>query len=468
MGYSKGGDSKSKNTSTTVYPGDFLAGFENRFGRGIGLQELAGMLPQSTSLFGGGGSLMGPGGQQLSMPGAGGAGAGVVPWDAVNSVIQGRYMDQPDRAAKVMDSLRQVAGEGAQGITLEQLQTGNFGGVPQQQKYLQSQLPAQLQQFLQPAEQRFTSGAAPDLSALQIPETIRRLFGADAMKQATPFQFQNLPAIQAPTADAAQMGGLSGVTAPTLLAAQMGMAPSGYARYEDALFQSMYNPQAREINRQGDLADRRLQAELAGAGLASSGSGIGQLQESRRTREQDLQARAADAARQATVQRQAQEFAEQQFNTQLRQQAGIQNADFDMQGQQFNAGQQFAREQFNATQRQATNLANAGFSLDAQKANAANILAGDTARADNYLRTLGLNEEMAKGMRGDFLNLLGITQKELERLDASQMEKIGVLLNNWLQQGALLGNLGQRGSNKSSSSGGSGGGLTITGQGSTT
>lgn len=421
MGASKGGDSKSKNTNTTVYPGDFLGGFENRYGRGINLNELAGMLPGSTSLFGGGGNFFGAGGQQATLPGGGGGAApgGTVPWDAVNSVIQGQYIGQPERAAKVMKELRATAGPGATGITLAQLTGGTFRGVPQQRAYLRGQLPAQLEQFLQPQQQRFGAPAGPDISALGIPQSIQRLFGQQAEQQFDPYAFRDIP----------------GITGATAQAGLMNVAPGGFDRYEDALFRSAYDPQRREIERGGEIADRRLQSELAGAGLGSSGAGVGQVQQQRADRAASLRSIASDTAYQATAQR---------------------------------FGQEFAQSQFNAQQTQTTNLENAGFNQDAQKQNAANVLAGDAARSENYLKTMGLNVESAKAMREDFMQLLGITQAELARLDASQMEKVGVLLNSWLQQGALLGNLGQRGTQKSSSSGGSGGGLTITGQGSTT
>lgn len=417
MGFSKGGSSRSNNTSTTVYPGEFLPGFEARYGRGVGIDELIGALPQTSSIFGGGQGFTSATGQSYQPPGGAGAGAGAgtIGLDVIGSAIQSQFQGNPQGANRLMAELQSLAGPGGTGISLDQLR--NYAGRSPRADFIRSSLPAMLEQFTQAPQQRFAASAGPDLSALQIPQSIQRLFGAQAQQSFNPYTIREVPGITAPTAQAAQMN------------------VGDLDRYERALFESQYRPQAREIEQQGGIADRRLQAELAQAGLASSGSGIGQVQQQRADRMRDLQARAADAAQQATTQR---------------------------------FGAEFAQQQFNAQQQQQTALANAGFDLEAQKTNAANLLAGDTARADNYLKTMGLNVEAASAMRDDFLQLLGITQEEMKRLDASQMEKLGVVLNNWLQQGALLGNLGQRGRQTSSSGGGAGGGLTITGQGSTT
>lgn len=424
MGYSKGGDSKGKNVNTTVFPGEFLSGFESKYGRGFSLDELMGGLGQPQSIFGNGGQMQGYGGQTATLPGSGGsqggAGNGAIPFDVVNSMVNSQYATgDPRKANQIMAAITQAAGPGATGITLDQLRSwqnqkgSGLGGDAA--NYLSAVLPSQLTQFTQPGLNRLQAPSGPDLSGLQIPQTLQRLFGAQASKEYTPYQFQNVP----------------GINAATMQAAEANIAPGGFDNYQQALYRSMVNPMQRTLTQQGAEDDRALQAELAQSGLASSGAGLGQLSQQRRQRSEQLRSASLEAADRATQQR---------------------------------FGAEYQQAQFNAQQQQAARLANAGFNMDAQKQNAANIIQGNIAQSENYLKTMGLNQQAAQAMREDFLQMVGLTQKELERLDASHKENLGILLNNWLQQGALLGNLGQRGSQRNSSNGSNGGGLTITGQ----
>lgn len=399
--------------SSVIYPGQFLSDFENRYGRGISLQELVGALPQTQSLFGGtpyGYASPGAAGGG-SPPAAGGAPpGGTVSLDQIGRAITGYYPNRPNLAAGLTADVGQWArshGYDPNALTLDQIR--GAGGDRDRGAYtdfLQNILPGMLTPTPETGgPPRFQPQGSVDLSALQIPESIQRLFGAGAAHQYTPYQFQNIPQITAPTAQAQEMN----------------IAPQGFQNYENALFQSAYAPQARELARQGGIADQQLQAELAQSGLASSASGQGQLQQQRADREQQRQQLATEAAYNATAQRFGQEFAQQQFNAQQRQQVALENA---------------------------------GFNLDAQKTNAANVLSGNIAQSENYLKTMGLNEDAAHAMRADFMEMLGITQKELERLDSAQRDNLGLLLNNWLQQGALLGNLGQRSTGVGSTQGG--------------
>jgi hypothetical protein len=210
------------------------------------------------------------------------------------------------------------------------------------------------------------------------------------------------------------------------------IAPGGFQKYEDALFNSQYNPVAREINRQGDTQDRQLQAQLAQSGLASSGTGIGQIQQQGRERSAQLEGIASDAANRASVQR-------------------------------FGAEQ--AQAQFNAQQQQSANLANAGFNLQAQQQNADNILRGDVARSQNYLATIGLNAERAQQERASFLAMMGVAEQDLQRMDKFQQDTLGLLLNNWLQQAATIGSIGRESEGRGSGSTNSGGGGVAIGGG---
>ncbi len=154
------------------------------------------------------------------------------------------------------------------------------------------------------------------------------------------------------------------------------------------LFEAQFRPVEREITRQGAIADRQTQAELADAGLASSGAGFGTLGRQQRERSQQIQAAATDAATQAALQ-------------------------------------------------------SAGFNFQAQQVNASNVLQGNLANAQNYLQTLGLNEQSAQAARASFLQLMGLQEADLQRLDATQQSNLTTVLNNWLQQFSAVTNAGQ-------------------------
>ena len=65
----------------------------------------------------------------------------------------------------------------------------------------------------------------------------------------------------------------------------------------------------------------------------------------------------------------------------------------------------------------------------------------------------GLTERllaMARGASHEQQDYLEVIERVL---DQRQVETLGLFLNNWLQQGALLGNLGQASKSGSSSSG---------------
>lgn len=407
MGWS---NSKSKNiqSSNVTFPEPFLSSFENRYGRGFNMNELLGALPQTQSWLGGSpiqyGSQAG-GGQPGMVPGTGGGGAvsggggGTIPWNIITGMVQSSFPDNPQKATNIIGGITQSArAQGidlSQGLTLDQVR-GLSGNRPENNPFVQAQLPGLLQGFVPQPDRNFAPTGGYDVSQLGIPQRLSQIFGPGADFNAQVQNIRNAPTIGAP------------VVGQSL----MNVAPQGFDAYQNALYKGAYEPTARSVNQQGQLAQRQLEAELAGAGLASSGAGVGQLAQQQRQRNEQLMASSQQAAYQATQQRYGAEFAQQQFN----------------------AGQEQARK-----------LANAGFDLDTQKTNAANVLAGDAAKADNYLKTMGLNQQAAQAMRQDFLNMVGITQKELERLDQSQMDKLGLVLNNWLQQGALLGNLGQRG-----------------------
>ena len=236
-----------------------------------------------------------------------------------------------------------------------------------------------------------------------------------------PQQIQG-PQVDAASAAAARANGAQG----NIFGAE------GPERYEQSIFESLFRPVQRELGREGEIANRQLQAHLAGAGLASSGTGIGQQQQLARDYSQRTQDAATDASARAATARYQTQAEQEMLNAQLRQQTGLGDADRQ---QQVNLS--------NAEQQQQARLATANFSFEAQRQNAANVLSGDTARADSYLKTIGLNEETATRARSDFLNILQIAERDLARMEVGQRQTLDTMMNWWLQATGTLTDAGR-------------------------
>lgn len=206
------------------------------------------------------------------------------------------------------------------------------------------------------------------------------------------------------------LSGVNQIAAPTAEAAQVATQGQDWEQFGKTLFESQYRPQEREILRQGEIADKRLQGELAAAGLATSGTGVGQLQKQRTEQQVTLQNVAKEAANTASV---------QQF------------------------GMKYAQDLQNAEFQQQTALANAGFDIEAQKTSSGNVLQGNMADAEAYLKTIGLNETTAAQGRADFLNLLGIQEQDLQRMDTQEHESLRLALNFYLQSLGAMGSIGE-------------------------
>lgn len=387
-----GGGGKSKSSSRqesrATFPGAFLQDFEGAFGRGVSLEELLAGLPRSSGLFGGGPVGIMPTGNQ--------AGTRALPYAPV-----GREYQQPDQAFP-------GAGGGGGGGAGGRPGTGGGGGGGGAAPGSPGAPPNYQGGMVDPNAPfgpRFAASGS-NLGGLDVQGSLQRLGFNDA-----PPDFSNDPRLN--------IRDLPTINAPTAQAAQMNIQGGDFGRFEDSLFRSQFDPVAREINRQGATDDRQLQAQLAQSGLASSGSGVGQIQAQTRERAQTIQNAATDAAQRAAAQR---------------------------------YGYQFSQEENNANLRQQTNLANAGFDMTAQQANADNILRGDTARSDTYLKTMGLNQQAAQAMRGDFLKVMDLAEADLQRMDNFQLQTLGVLLNNWLQQAGLAGQAGRESEGVSKSS----------------
>lgn len=209
------------------------------------------------------------------------------------------------------------------------------------------------------------------------------------------------------------------ITAPTVEAAQGGF--DDFDAMQRAMYESAYMPVERELSRQQGLADTKLNAMLAQAGISSSGTGIN-ARERQATEYAVRKASAAtDAANQAAVTR---------------------------------YGLQYQQSMENAKLRQEASLANAGYSMAAQVSNAQNILtlnlqnaqlmnSRDLAQAQLYLETMGLNVQQAYQAKQSVLAYLGLQEQDLARMDALKLENLSQFYNFYLKQLAILGQTGQ-------------------------
>jgi hypothetical protein len=208
------------------------------------------------------------------------------------------------------------------------------------------------------------------------------------------------------------------------------MDPAQLAQLEQSIFSSRFDPQRREIQRQSEINDQALQARLANSGIAASAAGVGLQRRATREQEEQIGSAARQAATEATGTRLQYELSQKEQDTQRRQQAALQNAQ----------------------NQQQTNLANAGFSLDAQKTNAANVLTGNVANADAYLKTLGINQQEAQNARSSLLTSLQLQETDLARLDARDREALTTVMDVWLKQLSAFGEIGKLSSTQELSS----------------
>lgn len=263
--------------------------------------------------------------------------------------------------------------------------------------------------FLDPFEGRY--GTMPKV-AEQLPGR-QSIFTDQTNQQATDLGFGQRPeTLQGPGPI-----GVERVNAPTLANAPMSQAatvqmPGGSLdAFERSAFRSQFAPVAREFDRTAVEQRGQLQGQVAGAGLMSSGAGIGLIQKQAREQSEQRGAMAADAADRAATMRGGFEQQAALVNQQAAQQTALANAEREQQ----------------------TNLARAGFDAETQRFNAANVLQGNLANAQNYLATLGMNVEQGQQARDSYLALMGVRGADLERMDAGQRANVEMELNAYLQ-----------------------------------
>ena len=243
------------------------------------------------------------------------------------------------------------------------------------------------------------------------------------------------------SATAGQVGAPPAIQAPQITAEQGGFQDFG--KLENSMYNSLYNPVKRELSRQQGLADERLAAQLAQAGIAESGAGVAQRAQQAGEYDRQQIAAAEDAASKAATQRYGMEYTQSMENARLRQEANFANAGFTLQAQSENA-----RNFLTAS------VANAQMSTQASIANAQVGSQRDIAQANLYLQAMGLNFEQQDAAQKNYLSLLNLQQQDLARMDAYQLESLSLFYNTYLKQVAIMVQAGQTSYGKTDSDSG--------------
>ena len=189
------------------------------------------------------------------------------------------------------------------------------------------------------------------------------------------------------------------ISAPTIVPAKVNFSEG--AALQNAIYESQFRPVQRELQRQADLTDRAAAGQTAQSGLEDSMAGIAYRQRLARESGQRIEDASRDISASATATR---------IQTELS--VAVRNAEF----------QQQAR------------LAEAGFNIEGQKIAASNLLAGNGAAAEGYIRALGINADQANAYRAAFLGYLSEREKVDIARDTAAFDRYATLFNLMLQQ----------------------------------
>jgi len=215
------------------------------------------------------------------------------------------------------------------------------------------------------------------------------------------------------------------IQAPTVQAEQGGF--NNFDQLQNSIYHSQYDPVSRELTRQGGLADEKLTAQLAQAGIAESGTGVAQrAQQAQEFQRQDIAA-AQDAANKASVQRYGMEYTQSMDNAKMRQEANLANAGFSIQAQSENA-----RNFLSA------NIANAQLGTQASIAGAQIQSQQNIAQSQMYLQAMGINAQQEQASRSNYLQLLDLQQKDLQHMDDYALENLALFYNTYLKQVSIM------------------------------
>ena len=370
IGLNFGGSSqRATQSSKTFYPNKFLDQFQQDFGGIPTSADVAAALPQTTSLFG---PTQVPG---AIAPSAGGAGYTATPLTTpAGPATPPAPRTGSDNLPGVPANVPGTNLYSPSGLASDSRLTG-YNLAQQQAAQTAARAPAPPPTPTTPT----ASGGAPGLTGVPGGTTTGPPPGGGlnaALPGGVAGSVQALGFGAAPPVNAAP----ATPTTSTINAPEVTLPGGSLDAYRNALFEAQFRPVATEIARQGAIQDRQTQAQLAQAGLATSGAGFGTLQRQQADRNVQVQNAATQAANDAAT---------QAFQADL-----------------------------------STRLQNAGFSLQAQQANAANVLQGNLAGATNYLTTIGLNQQAADQARSSFLQLMGLQESDLQRMDTAQRSNV--------------------------------------------
>lgn len=448
--------SGSASSDSVFFPGNFLGAYGEQYGQMPSITQLMQMMPQSGGLWGGGVGWQPTGGGQGQVGGdalgmarttTGGGGQGAQAptgsgggWPSqsqgplrftvgdVSSAIDQSVpqMGRADRKAMgvFLEGLRKLdQGQGASaGYTLDELETKLRGsGLKGADQYI-PQVMGVLAERQQLADQRnapppgTVAGAQNPLAGLANQGVSNLGFGQRAEEA-------DIERVLGFVPKAGQ------ITGPNIQAASVQVPGGDYDKYQQAVYRSLYDPQRREIERLGADQDRGLQALLGQAGMASSGSGIGQLANQQRERGERLLTASSEAASRAMAERYGKQF-----------ETAINNAKFQ---------QESALEQARLDQ-------------NAQISNADSILRTGQAQQSAYLSAIGLNPQIASQARGDFLSLLGLGEQDLARQDQFSQNAMSQMMDAFLKHLGLTIQAGSsRNAQSKATSSSSGGGAQL-------
>lgn len=314
-----------------------------------------------------------------------------------------------------------------------------------------------------------------------------------APAQAGQVDWSHVPTASGGTASGASASAASVAPPPSVVAPQVKAEQGGFADFQalqDALYHSNFDPQQRELQRQQGLADQQLNATLAQRGLAESGTGVGQLVRQDQEFMRQMTAAASDSAQRAAVQRYGMEYTQSMDNAKMRQEANLANAGFTLtasvenaknlltanittaqlktQASIASAANQTQASIASAQNQTAASVANAqiggqlagqqaALATQANIANANNASAQAIAQGQLYVQTMGLNVQQETAARQQYLQLLGIQETDLARMDSFTLQNTSMMYDTYLKQLAILtqaGNVSFGKTDQSNSSGG--------------
>ncbi len=258
--------------------------------------------------------------------------------------------------------------------------------------------------------------------------------------QITPPTIGATPMPTAGHASASSVAAPPMVNAPQITAEQGGF--KDFDALQKSLYQSQFDPTARELGRQKGLADEQLKARLAQAGISDSGAGISLEQRQNEEYDRQVVSASQDAATKAAAQRYGMEYTQSMDNARMRQEANLANAGFKLQAQVENARNLLTANVASAQLATQASVANAQMATQASIAGSQLASNQAIAQAQMQLQAMGLNVQSEQNARQSFLQLMDIQERDLQRLDDFNLNNFSLFFNSFLKQLAIIGQIG--------------------------